>query len=369
MRPYLLALLAACVQAGANPFWKSFKARGVNLGNWLILEEWMDPGYYQRTAPGAVADEWSFCSTLGKEACEAQLQAHWTSFITDSDIQDIANAGFNLLRIPIGHWALVPTTADEPYIFSTQMEHVTRILEQASNNHLYAVLDLHALPGSQNGKDHSGRQGGIEWYTKANQQRSLTVVQAAMRYIQASPYRHTIAAIELCNEPNITTKDRRKTYEAYLKSAKQIVQKTNASMPIMFHDGFQGVSSWSDFGKNPKDNYVLDVHEYYTGALSNSERALQQACAAATANPKFPVFFGEYSLSVGGAYQDTDAWRSSFFQSQQKLWEKQAGGAFWSWKVAGNDGKPNNGWSVRSLLSQNLIDWSFADAKACPKTS
>ncbi|ORY84767.1 glycoside hydrolase superfamily, partial [Protomyces lactucae-debilis] len=337
-------------------FWQTFKARGVNLGNWLILEEWMDSGYYQQAAPGAQADEWSFCATLGKEACELQLQAHWTTYVTASDIQALQQAGINLLRIPIGHWALVAPAADEPYVMSNQMDHVTRIMEQASLHGLYVVLDLHGLPGSQNAKDHSGHQGEIGWFSKANQQKSLDVVQAAMRYIQASPYRGSVAALELCNEPNITTKDRRKTYEAYLKSAKQIVQKTNASMPIMFHDGFQGIKSWSDYGKNNKDNWVLDVHEYYTGALSNSERAVQQACAVAKTKSKLPVFIGEYSLSVGGAYQNTDAWRSSIWQTQQRLWEQQAGGAFWSLKVNDKGGSPNNGWSAESLLSQNLMD-------------
>lgn len=50
-------------------------------------------------------DEWTFCETLGKTEALKRLQKHWDSWVTLADFQRIKNAGFNVVRIPIGYWA------------------------------------------------------------------------------------------------------------------------------------------------------------------------------------------------------------------------------------------------------------------------
>ena len=375
-----LTILASAASAGTrNDFWRNFKARGVNLGNWLILEEWMQPGYYQQYAKQGGADEWTFCSTLGKSNCTSTLQNHWSTYYQEQDIMAAVETGVNLLRIPLGFWALIDPNSDEPYVRSTQMDNVDRVMGYAKDQGIYVVLDLHGLPGSQNGKDHSGHAGPINWYTAANQQRSISAVTALANWVSNSQNKDVVAAIEVNNEPNITTSAQRKTYETYLTSARTAIHNVNSSMPVMFHDAFMGLSSWTSFVSDPSNNYVVDQHKYYQGTTTNSEKALADACSygpSITASKiAAPVIVGEFSVSVGGVYLDTTTWRRNFLETQWQQWltpANSAGGAFWSFKVQNLDGSQNNGWSLSGLnklgaFSKNSFD--YTNALTCPASA
>lgn len=70
------------------------KVRGVNLGGWLVLEPWITPSLFDNTGDSRVIDEWTF----GQFAPNALsvLQDHWNTWITESDFEAIAAAGFVL---------------------------------------------------------------------------------------------------------------------------------------------------------------------------------------------------------------------------------------------------------------------------------
>jgi glucan 1,3-beta-glucosidase len=138
--------------------------RGVNLGGWLVLEKWMVPKVYRGTD---AVDEYQLGNMLGKDA-RARLQQHRETFITAEDFKWIKDAGLNAVRLPVGYWAL---EAPKPYVESS--EFIDFALEQAQQNGLKLILDLHGAPGSQNGWDHSGRSGKIGWDKDPNDTSSL----------------------------------------------------------------------------------------------------------------------------------------------------------------------------------------------------
>src|SRR5215510_12308696 len=80
------------------------KLRGVNLGNWLLLEKWMKPSLFEGLE---ATDETTWCAELGSAAA-GKLRAHWESFITYEDFAWIAERGLNAVRIPVGHWIFGP---------------------------------------------------------------------------------------------------------------------------------------------------------------------------------------------------------------------------------------------------------------------
>src|SRR5208282_2136993 len=130
------------------------KLRGVNLGAWLVLEKWMVPDIYRGTdAP----DEYSLCLALGDRA-KNRLKRHRETFITAEDFRWIKNCGLNAVRLPVGYWAMEPP---KPFVGAANF--LDFAFDQASQNGLKVVLDLHGAPGSQNGWDHSGRSGEIGW--------------------------------------------------------------------------------------------------------------------------------------------------------------------------------------------------------------
>ena len=114
--------------------WATWKARDVNLGNWLILEKWVYPSWFNSKASNAI-DEWTFCKALGTQCAE------------------IASLKFNTLRIPVSFWAFIAPLSTESYIKSTKLRELSRVLGYAKTYNLTVVLCVHGLPGSQNRKE------------------------------------------------------------------------------------------------------------------------------------------------------------------------------------------------------------------------
>jgi len=152
---------SASAQSGTDWNYWTMKAWGANLGNWLVLERWMDHTIFNQYAPNA-EDEWTFCQHASNPA--QALQNHWNTFITEADFQMLASVNANHVRIPVGFWAFIQPDAGEPYVSYGQKAQLERILGYCSRYNIHAIIDLHGLPGSQNGEAHSGRIGAIEFF-------------------------------------------------------------------------------------------------------------------------------------------------------------------------------------------------------------
>jgi glucan 1,3-beta-glucosidase len=118
----------------------SEKVRGVNLGGWFVLEPWITPSLFDAIGGGAV-DEWTFCSVLGAAEAENRLQAHWSSWITQSDFNAMAAAGLNHVRIPIGYWSVIPNPG-EPFVQGAY-DYLGQALNWADAVGIKVMIDLH----------------------------------------------------------------------------------------------------------------------------------------------------------------------------------------------------------------------------------
>lgn len=113
--------------------------RGVNLGGWLVSEPWITPSIFEKAGDGAV-DEYTLSQTLGPGA-RSRLSEHWNSWITRDDFFQIASAGLNHVRIPIGYWAVSPLEGD-PYV-QGQLEMMDKAIGWARDANLKVIVDLH----------------------------------------------------------------------------------------------------------------------------------------------------------------------------------------------------------------------------------
>jgi glucan 1,3-beta-glucosidase len=130
------------LRRGLSFDYNSEKVRGVNLGGWFVLEPWITPSLFEPWANGGgVVDEYTFTKALGKGTAQSQLNAHWGSWITEADFQEIASFGLNHVRIPIGYWAVAPVDGD-PYV-QGQLTYLDRAIGWARNAGLKVMLDLH----------------------------------------------------------------------------------------------------------------------------------------------------------------------------------------------------------------------------------
>ncbi|GAB5593113.1 hypothetical protein Unana1_08013 [Umbelopsis nana] len=349
---FLSAVTASPVKRDGTPwnYWTE-KAWGANLGNWLILERWMDSTIFDTYAPNA-QDEWNFCLDASNPA--QALTDHWNSWVTESDFQTLASVGANHVRIPVGYWAFITPDAGEPYVSSGQLAQIERILGYCATYNINAIIDLHGLPGSQNGQAHSGHIGSIDFYTAYNIQRGLNTVQAVVNWVNGldSTLKHQISAIEAANEPNVANSGIFSTLQSYYQNAYNIIHASAYDVPMMFHDGFQGLNAWSGF-LPPPANAVMDLHPYWAFPPStDTATIISQICAMGSPDSGFhlPVLLGEWSLASG--VSSSDSWLRQFMDTQVSVWKQSAGGTFWALKNNIN----SDVWSFEQLISEGYIN-------------
>ncbi|KAI9291904.1 glycoside hydrolase, partial [Neoconidiobolus thromboides FSU 785] len=125
------------------------KIRGVNLGGWLVPEPFIVPSIFEDHVNEGVVDEWTLCSTIGKQKCSERLLNHYDTWVTEDDIKTIANAGLNHVRIPIGYWQF-DIQDNEPFIYGG-WKYLLRGIQWCRKYGIRVMIDFHAAPGSQNG--------------------------------------------------------------------------------------------------------------------------------------------------------------------------------------------------------------------------
>lgn len=243
--------------------YSSRPARGVNIGGWLSLEPFITPSLFNYDLSQGIIDEYSLCTYLGS-SCGSVLEQHYATFVTEETFKDIVSAGLDHVRIPFSYWA-VQTYDGDPYLFRTSWRYLLRAIEWCRKYGLRVNLDLHALPGSQNGWNHSGRQGPIGWLNGTdgdlNAQRSLDVHDRLSQFFAQDRYKNIIAFYGLANEPRMTFLSAT-AVTAWTENAYKLVRKNGVSdAVIVFGDGFMGLANWQ--GKlTGLDNLALDVHQY-----------------------------------------------------------------------------------------------------------
>ncbi|KAI9476323.1 MAG: glycoside hydrolase superfamily [Benjaminiella poitrasii] len=357
----LLTTLISLIQASpvayekrdgtAYNYW-TMKAWGANLGNWLVLEKWMDSSIFNKYAPNA-DDEWTFCQQASNPA--QALKEHWDSWITENDFKILASVNANHVRIPVGYWAFIAPDSGEPYVSSGQKAQIERILGYCKTYNIYAIIDLHGLPGSQNGEAHSGHIGSIDFYSDYNIQRGLRTVQAVVDWMNGleSSLKARIASIQTANEPRVSGTSQLNILKGYYNNAFNIVNASPFKVPMMFHDAFQGLGAWNNFLPVPA-NAVIDLHPYYAfPPVTDTGSIISSICNTKASAQSFhlPVLFGEWSLASGVA--SSDWWLRQMMDTQVSVYKSGGAGAtFWALKNSIN----SNVWSFEQLVSEGIIN-------------
>ncbi len=127
----------------------SIRLRGVAVGGWLNMENFIT---------GYAANEALMRSTvrevLGDERYELFFDRLLTAFFNEDDAKLLAEMGMNCVRLPVNYRHFEDDA--RPFEFKTEgFKHLDRAVEACAKHGIYTVIDLHALPGSQNHHWHS----------------------------------------------------------------------------------------------------------------------------------------------------------------------------------------------------------------------
>ena len=338
--------------------------KGVNLGNWLVLEKWMSSELFYNL-PEDVDDEMAFYEELSKEEAKNRLFMHRSYYIQERDFQHIKKLGLNLVRIPVPYFIFGDR---EPGVGC--IEFLDKAFDWAEKYNLKILIDLHTAPYSQNGFDNGGLSGIIKWHKKPeNIEFELSVIE---RLAQRYAGRKALYGIELLNEP--ASADILKTlngrYKArhpeqaegsepvpfellkkfYVEGYQRVRKYCNSSVAVVLHDYFN-LELWDDF--MPADEYenvVIDTHMYLfmleqkmqDKAVKNYEEMITQGFGKrlARAQKYHPVIVGEWCIAnksneVRAA--KTEVEKAPYYRQigewELAAWENCSGWIFWNYKL------------------------------------
>ena len=250
------------------------RINGVNLGGWLVLERWMTPGLFR--ASGEEDEIWLHRSTDPAEL-ERLLRRHRDTYITEDDFHAISAHGLNLVRIPVPFFIFGDVPGHPGCV-----EYLDRAFDWAERAGLKVLIDLHTVPGSQNGFDNGGLTGVVRWHTTPRQVAfALDVLERLARRYRG---RSVLYGIEVLNEPvdwftyrtspsSSRAKDPREArgsghipmrfLKRFYRAAYRRLRPVLGDGPvIVFHDGFR-LNRWRDwFVREGMRGVVIDTHAY-----------------------------------------------------------------------------------------------------------
>lgn len=273
---------------------------------------------------------------------------------------------FSWKRRICGIFVLTDFVRPYRYIYANDLYYLERILGWLYTRGMYAMLDMHAMPGGQNGGPTGGHNTAhYSFFTDANQHRSDHVINSVGDYIRTSKYGNVVSSVLVVNEPcgntacagQSGTPNQGKTLEAfYERSYKSLSQK---KIPMVFHHGWvkYHLLGWLDFVKDKDPNLLIGSDNPYPGGfsaghLTNKTKVLQKMCSFAKQYAEYPVPVVATEFSMVNSIADGD-FNAAYYKAQVANYAKAGGSAFWSYRVRANYDAVQ--WSWTAALNRGLI--------------
>lgn len=182
--------------------------KGVNLGGWLIHEDWLCP---DQLPAGVQYDNETILEILeerfGREAAYDLVNLYEENWITEYDLDIIKDRGFNCVRVPFWYRNFYyddngTKILDENGEWDFSI--LDWVVQECSEREIYVILDMHGAVGSQSDAPHSGRAfQGAQLYEnseRGERYRELTdeLWTAIASRFNGNP---AVAMYDLLNEP------------------------------------------------------------------------------------------------------------------------------------------------------------------------
>lgn len=190
------------------------------------------------------------------------------------------------------------------------LRYFLKAVEWARKYGLRINLDLHTLPGSQNGWNHSGKLGTINMLKGpmglANAQRSLDYIRIIAEFISQPQYRDVVAMFGIVNEPRAPEVGTSQLQSFYLE-AYEIIRNAGGfgegkGPMISYFEGLLGLQSWGGF-LSGADRISLDSHPYLVfgdQGAGDVESYVNAPCTGWAEG--FNKSMTDFGLTVGGEW-------------------------------------------------------------------
>ena len=143
--------------------------RGVNRGSCLIQEYRLSP--YEE-----VQDHHDMLEVLidrfGTERAYALMNTYQDNWITEYDLDQIKEMGFNCVRVPLWYRNFYSDDNGTKILDKNgewDFRYLDWIVEECSKRQIYVILDMHGAPGFQSDAPHSGKRDSCRLYENSEQ--------------------------------------------------------------------------------------------------------------------------------------------------------------------------------------------------------
>ncbi|MDO3384503.1 carbohydrate-binding protein [Gilvimarinus sp. SDUM040013] len=358
--------------------------RGINIGNWLSMELWMfDNG--DNPLGENIPDQCSLEETLTERFGEAEkdrlIKLHRDSWFTEADWDVIAEAGFNVVRVPFPY-SLIENDDAPMTLKDDAWEYLDWAVAEAKKREIYVVLDLHGAVGGQGVEQHTGCEGQNElWSNDSYQERTKWLWGEIAKHYQGEA---TVAGYGLLNEPWGTDSATLRDFSVELYDA--IRAHDEEHVVILAGHNADGISAYGDPMDYGMENVAFEPH-FYPGLfgwgeigynvhrdwLTCGENGDSGVCDWANRARKVytPMLVGEMQPWNGLGEMGGEITRATFDTYNDLNWA----GTAWSYKVATASGGLGNGtWGYVTNNGDQLITkaqtwgcagWESTFANAC----
>ncbi len=291
-----------------------FAVRGISLGNWLVPEGYMFK-FTQARSPREINAV--FVKLLGAEGAARFWARFRDKYITQADIQFIAAAGFNTVRVPL-HYGLFMKDAEPVAFEGPGWALIDRLIGWCRAAGLHVILDLHAAPGGQTGVNHDDGTGfPMVFYVPRYRRETVALWHEIARRYADEP---AVLGYDLLNEPISPYNDEdflNPRLEPLYREIVAAIREVDQRHAVLLEGG-QWSSNFSLFGAPFDGNVAYTYHEFWADTRRNS---IQQ----------FVDFSYRYDVPVllGESGELTDRWNAKFRALHETF---GIGWCFWTYK-------------------------------------
>ena len=356
------------------------RLRGVGLGGWMNMENFIT---------GYSANESLMRSTvrevLGQDRYELLFDRLLTVFFGEDDAKLLADLGMNCVRIPINYRHFENDARPFEFVYGG-FRQLDRVIDACARHGLLTVIDLHALPGSQNHHWHSDNytHRPLFWDHPHFQDRAVAIWEIIADRYKDDP---RVAGYNPINEPADESRAAVRTVYKRLVDAIRAIDPNH----ILFLDG-NTYSTEFDVFDDHLDNVVYACHDYaapgfvrggdYPGITNGvyvDKAALEAKYRLRTEyshKTDSPVWVGEFGPVYTGD-ERRDAMRYQILSDQLEIYrDDQASWSIWTYKDIGCQGiavvKPDSAYRLRFdgfVAKKNRLGadlWGSDGSDICP---
>lgn len=316
--------------------------RGFGLGGWMNMENFIT-GY----AGTESQQRRALRSVLGDEGYERFFARFLAQFFTDQDAAFLQSLGLNSVRIPFNYRHF--ESDDAPFeIRDEGFRLLDTVVDACARHGIYAILDLHALPGAQNQHWHSDNptQWAHFWSQRQFQDRVVNLWEHIAERYRGNPW---VAGYNPVNEPGDAEGSTIGPFYARLEAAIRAVDPDH----ILFLDGNRYSTQFDQLG-DPMPNCVYTAHDYalpgfvdggpYPGVSRGQyidRDRIEETFLARTQYMResgTPIWVGEFGPVYTGD-PEKDAQRLRLLEDQLEIFGRHdASWALWTYKDIGLQG-------------------------------